>query len=267
MVEPCIWCPSQQGNSLEHVAPEALGCPPEFVLTSGVCLRCNNKNGGLDRALLLPFEFMTVVKGILRKKGKLPTIDGYASLASSYDDNGPALYINRERHKILAPNGKWLRGTSATDPITSFDTQPNADGTVEIKLQQQLRFDRKAVRGLFKIAIETVAFFEGVEAAKATELADARDFVTKGRGQFRSIIMLDQNPSYESYFAPSCSKDGFARVCGMTILGIGFLCDFDPNFRGGNMLLAEMCKQGIAGQVIPNWPRSLWVQNNPPKMS
>jgi hypothetical protein len=51
----------------------------------------------------------------------------------------------------------------------------------------------------------------------------------------------------------------------MTLLGIGFACDFDPEFRDGEMLLSEMKRQSMSGQVIPNWPRRLWVENNPPQ--
>ena len=86
--EICIWCRERPGTSLEHIAPDALGCPPDFVLTKGVCTECNQKNGQLDRALLTPFEIMTVMKGIPRKKGKKPTVDGFASFASGYDANG-----------------------------------------------------------------------------------------------------------------------------------------------------------------------------------
>lgn len=250
------------GNSFEHIAPDALGCPSDFVLTQGVCASCNNKNGLLDQALLRPFEIVTVMKGIPRKKGRKPTVDGFSSFASGYDKNGPVFYINREKHQVLTPSGRLLKGTTADDPIKNARFEPQPDGTVQISYDQELRFDRKAVRGLFKIAIEAIAFFEGLDAARDPALEAVKQFVQKGAGNFRVTLMADQNPSYESYFAPCCIKEGYERVCGMTILGIGFLCDFDPEFAGGRMLLAESAKLGIPAQVIPNWPKSLWNENN-----
>lgn len=262
--DTCIWCDRSPAESLEHIAPDALGCPPEFVLTSGVCAKCNNKSGRLDRALLTPFEIITVMKGIPRKKGKKPTVDGFSTFSSGYDENGPVLYINREKHPVQTPTGKWLPGVKADDPIKDAKFEHRPDGTVHISYNQQLRFDRKAVRGLFKIAVEAIAFFEGLEAARSPELDPVRNFVLKGGGRFRAIMMPDQNSTYESYFSPCARKEGYARVCGMTLLGIGFLCDFDPEFKGGEMLLAEMRRQSVSGQVIPNWPHQLWVENNPP---
>jgi hypothetical protein len=262
--ETCIWCGEVPANSLEHIAPDALGCPTEFVLPVGVCARCNQKNGRVDRALLTPYEIITVIKGIPRKKGKRPTVDGYSSFSSGYDGNGPVLYINREKHAVQTPDGKWLQGTNANDPIKDTKWELLPDGMVDISYKQELRFDRKAVRGLFKIAVEAIALFEGLEAARDPNLAPAKRFVMDGGGNFRAIIMPDKNPAYESYFGPCYAKEGYSRVYWMTLLGIGFACDFDPEFRGGKMLLEEIRRQSLGGQVIPNWPRRLWQENNPP---
>lgn len=262
MNDLCIWCAQRAGTSLEHIVPDALGCPTEFVLKRGVCTRCNQRNGKLDRALLVPFEIVTVLKGVPRKRGKNPTVDGFSSISSGYDANGPAFYINREKHPILAPNGKWLGAATASDPIKNAKWEERPDGTAQISYEQELRFDRKAVRGLFKIAVEAIAFFEGLDAARLSALDQVKRFILEGAGNFRAIITPDQNPTYESYFAPSFAKDGFDRVVGVTILGVGFVCDFDPNFRGGAMLLAEAKKQSLQAQVIPNWPRDLWQKNN-----
>lgn len=182
--ETCIWCGGSPAASLEHIAPDALGCPEDFVLTKGVCSRCNHRNGRLDRALLTPFEIMTVPKGVPRKRGKKPTIDGSASIFSDYDENGPVIYMNHETIPIDLPNGKRLSGVNAANPIRNFEMENQNDGKVKLSYDQELRFDRKAVRGLFRIAVETVAFFEGLSAARAPDLTSARRFVTDGVGNF-----------------------------------------------------------------------------------
>lgn len=260
--QTCIWCGGAPADSLEHIAPEALGCPPNFVLPRGVCTKCNQRNGRLDRALLTPFEIVTVLKGIPRKKGKRPTVDGFSSLSSSYNEDGPIFYINREKYSVQIPGGKQLGGVNANDPIVNAAIKNYPDGTAEVSYKQELRFDRKAVRGLFKIAVEAIAFFEGLDAARDTALNGVKHFVTEGAGQFKAIIMVDQNSIYDSYFAPCAGRAGFSRVYGMTILGIGFLCDFDSEFKGGAMLLEEAKKQSVSAQIIPNWPRTLWAENN-----
>jgi hypothetical protein len=260
----CIWCGSDEAKSLEHIVPEALGCPDDFILREGVCAKCNHKNGRLDRALLTPYEIITVMKGIPRKKGKRPTVDGYATISSDYDENGPAFYINREKYAVETPSGRKLVGSRADDPIRDLEWQKNPDGTVKVSYKQEMRFDRQAVRGLFKIAVESIAFFEGLDAAHDSSLSAVKNFVLYGKGDFRAIMMVDQNPAYESYFSPCFLKDGIGRIHGMTLLGIGFACDFDADFRGGRILLEEMRKQSMQRQVVPNWPHQLWTKNNPP---
>jgi hypothetical protein len=217
----------------------------------------------LDRALLVPFEIITVLKGVRRKKGRRPTIDGFSSIASRYDENGPAIYINRETYSVTTPSGRRLKGTTKSDPISEFRLTHLPGGVGNIQFNQELRFGLEAVRGLFKIAVESVAFFEGLEAARNPELDLVKAFVTKGSGNFRALLMPDPNPGYESYFGPCFRAEDGSRAVGMTILGIGFICDFESDFRTGRLVLAEMSRQGLSGQVIPNWPKSLWLANNP----
>jgi hypothetical protein len=258
----CIWCPSTNAKSLEHIAPESLGCPAEFVLREGVCENCNGRLGRLDRALLVPFEIITVMKGIPRKKGRRPTVDGFSSISSGYDENGPRFQINREKYDITPEGGKRLKGITKNDPITEFRVKNLGDGRAQISYNQELRFGREAVRGIFKIAIESIAFFEGLDAARDPELDAVKAFVTQGTGDFRVIMVPDPNPAYESYFAQIWRSEEGHRGVGMTILGIGFLCGFDPEFGAIPRLLEAAKQEGIAGQVIPNWPKNLWRKNN-----
>ncbi len=258
----CIWCPSHEARSLEHIAPDSLGCPPEFVLREGVCEDCNRRHGRLDRALLVPFEIITVVKGIPRKKGKRPTVDGFSSISSSYDENGPRFHINREKFDIAPEGGKRLKGITKDDPISGFRVTNLDDGKTQITYNQELRFGRDAVRGLFKIAIESIAYFEGLDAARDPDLDAVKAFVTKGTGDFRAMLMPDPSEAYESYFVPCFRSEKGRRAVGMTVLGIGFVCDFDPEFRLISQLLHAAKLEGIHGQVIPNWPKNLWRKNN-----
>lgn len=264
--ECCIWCGESRISSLEHIVPEALGCPAGFVLAKGVCAGCNNRNGKLDRALLTPFEIMTVLKGVTRKRGRRPTVNGFRSFSSTYDENGPVFFMNREKYSIDIAGGNPLPGLTADDPIKDFKVSHNSDGSATLSYNQELRFDRQSVRGLFKIAVEAIAHFEGLEAARDPSLSAVKQFVRAGQGDFRALLTPDQNTKYESYFGPChVSQDGI-RVYGMTLLGIGFLCDFDPAFGCGAALLAEAGNQKMQTHVVPNWPREVWLRNNAPSI-
>lgn len=260
--ETCIWCLKSDDISLEHIVPESLGCPESFLLKSGVCPSCNNRFGRLDRALLTPFEIITVLLGVPRKKGKKPTVDGYSSFASDYDENGPAIYINRERFEIKTPTGRVLKGTNSNDPIRDFAYEILPNRKMRTSYNQELRFDKNSVRALFKIALESIAFFESLEIAREKRYDPVRKFMLTGAGDYRAIIMPDANNEHSSYFSPRNTKEGYSDMVGMTILGVGFICDFDPIFRGGKMIMEEAQRQELQAQVIPNYPKSLWKKNN-----
>jgi len=241
----CLWCGSTPAVSLEHILPDALGCPPDFVLNEGVCKKCNFANGKLDRAVLKPFELITVVKGSPRKKGKRPTVDGFSTVSSGYDENGPTIFINREGRSIKLPNGKYLGPHNSQDPFQNFKHELLPSGQVKISYSQRLELTRAGVRGLFKIALESVAFFEGLAVALSPEFDGIRRFVRCDEGSFMVVMVADPSKAYDHYFAPSFSKSGFARMVGMTILGVGFACDFSPDGSGAKLFIENAKAQGI----------------------
>lgn len=261
--DTCIWCAKQPGRSLEHIVPDALGCPPEFVLTQGVCADCNHRNGKLDRALLTPFEIQTVINGVPRKGGRKPTVDGFRSFSSGYDANGLTIFMNRERHPVQLPNGKWLQGTYSDDPIFDASIEPQPDGTARVKFSYQMRFDRKSVRCLFKICVESIAFFEGFEAARDPIFNPIKHFVLEGGGNYKAAMQPSSNSPHELYITPMFSEKELHRSCHISLHGVDILCDFHPKFLNGKQFVEDVkTASSAAVQVIPNWPRDLWVKNN-----
>lgn len=87
-VKPCcLWCGSEEFRpSIEHILPEALACPPGFVLRDCVCRPCNNGLAHIDQALLKKFELVTFIKGVRRKKGKPPSVVSWPSLRGRHSD-------------------------------------------------------------------------------------------------------------------------------------------------------------------------------------
>lgn len=246
----CIWCESTPADSWEHIIPEALGCPPALILSSGVCRACNHANGRLDRALLKPFELMTVVRGIPRKKGKRPSIDGYSTISSDYRNSGLKLYINREKYAIDTPSGKKLGPTSAIDHFHDVTLEKLPGGRAKLEIKQRLQFDRKAVRGLFKIALESIALHQGAEAALDAAFDGVRRYVRYDEGNYSAVMTIGD--PYDAYLSNPWSKDGRPPIIGMSILKVGFLCDFDPEFAGGMELMAAASQMGEGSFRLPN---------------
>jgi hypothetical protein len=65
----CIWCLRENSSrAIEHIIPDALGCPEEFVLTAGVvCEKCNNRLGQVDQAVIADLEISAFQAGVPRK--------------------------------------------------------------------------------------------------------------------------------------------------------------------------------------------------------
>lgn len=237
-------------RSLEHILPESLGCPKDFVLKNGVCLRCNNKNSKLDRALLKPFELITVMKGIPRKRGRAPTIDGFSTLSSTHGPSGAEIFFNRERFSVTTPSGKRLGPASAKDEVRKFEVKHVNGNQVNVSIQMQLRFGRQAVRGLFKAALESVAYYCGLDSVSGKEFEAVRDFVQRDKGSFQ-ILMMPGGP-FDFHVDVPVSKNGRPFVVGMTILGVSFICDFDPSFAAGEELEVAAREFGYGTGRLPD---------------
>lgn len=248
----CIWCGSSPADSLEHIVPDSLGCPEHFVLRRGVCAECNRKNGKLDRSLLKPFEIMTVINGIRRKGGKRPTVDGLATMSSGYDENGPAFFINREKFAVRTPGGKMLAPTSKLDEIEDVEITHLGESKVNLTIRQRLLFDRKAVRGLFKIALETIAYHEGLESVAHSGFDHVRKFVMEDAGNLAALMMY--GGPFNSYITNRFTNDRGEVMVPITIMQIGFVCDFDASFKNGRNIAAISNLSGGGSQKVPNWP-------------
>jgi hypothetical protein len=98
----CIWCLNESTvNHVEHIVPEALGCPDNFVLTNEeVCIKCNNGLGHIDQAVIDDFDFPAFMAGIPRKGGKPPIISSRGNVKGAVEPNGPGISFNMEKHAV-----------------------------------------------------------------------------------------------------------------------------------------------------------------------
>jgi hypothetical protein len=244
---PCIWCGAAKFKpSLEHILPEALGCPPGFILSNDVCSKCNNGFGHLDRALLRQFELLTFLGNVPRKRGKPPSLDSWSSILGRYTKSGPELHINGGPGPAEA-FGRTLKPAQATKDLENLSFQA-AGGLATVKFSQRFGDDPKFVRALYKVAFGLAVYWLGPAIASMPEMAAVKKFVRKGRGGF-SAVLVGASSSQDHYFQPPYrGEDSSYLAVGMRIFGIDFVVDFDPQQR----LTAKM-KDLLTVQGHQNW--------------
>lgn len=250
----CIWCLEHKPSTLEHIFPESLGCPRWLVLEEGVCGKCNNGFGNLDQALLKPFEPITVLLQIPRKGGKPPTIDQHASFMSLHSPVGPQIYINREKYKIAGDLPRTLAGTNAGDSIIKFEHSITLNGKQNLRMDFAFRFDRKAVRSLFKTALELIAFNAGHQAACDEIFDPIRLFVRRNKGDFLAVQGVGKIRDINSDGFPVAADldhNGHGTVK-FEILGLAFECDFDPSAKNAKRCHAVDDFSKSRNALLPN---------------
>lgn len=150
-MDTCIWCKKKSNTgSIEHIIPEALGCPDGFYLKDGaVCRRCNNGLAYLDKAVVDEFDILAFWSGVPRKKKKSPVVNSRGNFLGQYLQGNKTLFVNMDREPItieghrIAGYGKSKRNIKA-----SFDVVG-----IKAKVSFTVKFgdNPKFVRGILKI--------------------------------------------------------------------------------------------------------------------
>lgn len=239
----CIWCGSEEFQpSLEHILPEALACPPGFVLTDCVCRRCNNGLAHIDQALLKQFELMTFIKGVRRKKGKPPTVESWPSLRGRHGDKGTELMINAGPGRVDAW-GKSLLPANNSHGIA--DARMDVDGHVaKVTFTQAFGDDPKFIRALYKVALSSLAHWLGPSYARSRNLEGVRKFVLTGEGSFGVILFPSQEVTGHKFPPPFSDKMNAVLGMAFTIFGIEFIVDFLPDQKAMRRLHSGLVMQG-----------------------
>src|SRR5712671_5298872 len=110
MENRCIWCKCLSDRTpREHIVPESIGGPTDFVLINGaVCRSCNNTLARLDKALADEFDFMAFGAGVPRKGGKPPVIKSRGNFVATQDEGKTVLSINMDPAPREAHDGTTL---------------------------------------------------------------------------------------------------------------------------------------------------------------
>ena len=90
------WCRTlNSSTALEHIVPEALGCPRQLVFSDGtICQRCNNTLGHVDKAVIDDFDVVTFWYGVERKGFGNPSILSRGNLTCHYAKGEKLITLN-----------------------------------------------------------------------------------------------------------------------------------------------------------------------------
>jgi len=250
----CIWClgPAENGHD-EHIFPEAIGCPPGFVLPgSVVCRKCNNALGHLDKAVSDEFDFLAFLSAVPRKKGRPPIINSRGNVLGSIEATVPTLTFNMEKHPIAAHDGSTLapfRGTRR-----NIRAQLSREGNVgKISFDVTFGDNPKFIRGLTKIAYSSLAYFLGSDAARQPSFAAVRQFVIGGHGSRHVLLSQAGDKEYRLSARAPYAHDSGGYVAGFRIAQIDFLVDLTEEESLLPIVEAKMREEyGDAGwSVLP----------------
>jgi hypothetical protein len=240
----CIWCKKDFPKlSLEHGIPEALACPPELELRNVACPKCNNDLSRVDKALIKSFEMITVMYGVPRKKGRPPVIASWRPIRSEHRADGPHVYINGGPG-VVSAMGKPLHPANKSTGVSNIWASPE---TGKLGFSWEMGNDPRFIPALFKIGLNVVAKVYGPETAASDTYDHIRAFVLlePAAPDLTAALHTDvaHSPLTSATFLTKPSR--FYPMCQITILGVTFLIDLDPDqksltdIRGAATLMGD----------------------------
>ncbi len=239
----CIWClqSTRPGLGVEHIIPEALGCPKGFVLPSNVvCTKCNNGLSDLDTAVIDEFDFLAFLAGVPRKRGRAPAIRSRGNVVGTVEADEPTISFNMGSTACRGPNGEHLSGYRGGARNVRAQFAKLEGGKASVSFDIQFGQSRKFVRGLLKIAFSSFAYFCGAEIARSEAFMPIRDFVRGGKGQRHALMQFgDDEPFANRVWAPQQTRSG--EYCITFRIGKAeFLVDLSPNESSLEMLRTKV---------------------------
>jgi hypothetical protein len=238
----CIWCKrTSQPRSVEHIIPEAIACPPGFVLQNGeVCRGCNNRLAVLDRVIAQEFDLVTFWYGVPRKRGRPPQIDSRGNFTARVNGRRPEI-------KFIPKPRRRSRRNVSTD--VTFQEQIG-----EITVGARMGEDPRFVRAILKIALSAVAYFNPRGAADS-RFDEVRDFVTMGKGTRRIVWWAATDKEYRHYVHHPFLVDSDLVWIFMRLGPMEFAVDLSEGMQLLERLVAEVDKaRGGRYTVLPPIP-------------
>lgn len=255
----CIWCLAENAEpSLEHIIPEALGCPPDFVLQDGVvCKACNNNLAHLDRAVIDDFDMQAYLANVRRKRGRPAVVRGRGNLVATRGSNGPEISINMDCQAVLAHDGSPL-GAFGKSKRNVKATLSRRGKIGKVCFSTVFGEDPKFARGITKIAFSSFAYFMGPEMALPEKFNAVRAFVCDGIGQRPILMTAGEDPRYSNRAWPPYQSENGEYVVPLRLATAEFLIDLSPALSSSALFEAELAKTTES----KNWT---WIPAQPRK--
>lgn len=186
----CIFCKNRTSKNTppEHIIPESLGCPSEFVLRkSEVCQCCNNTVlAHLDAELNDTFGLFKISSVPRNKKGKSSSV----LVSNFYAENKKGhinIHLNFYNKPVRLLNGKILCPMRKSSYAIK-DKFHIVGSMAEINFVSPLVRLKKTIRGLYKIAFGALCYFKGHEYVLDPIFDEARNFIISGTGKKTLLI-------------------------------------------------------------------------------
>jgi hypothetical protein len=212
-----------------------------------VCRRCNRCLGKLDSYLIHQCGFLrTLWNRTGTKSGKSATAERPGMFAYR-GPHGPQLVLNSTRRPVIAPGGHTAT-PSSSHPLAVNVTDFKLRGAIgEVSFVQRMRFNKKVMRAIHKIAFELLCFQKGRALVLEEHFDDLREYILKGKGN-RSLIMT-MSATVSELGTPSFGlehRDGWPGWIAKIQLGSTFWVDLTP----GNAFvtgadIAELHRNGM----------------------
>lgn len=248
-MQKCIWCLKDVvKENVEHIIPEALACPDRFHLVGCICERCNNNLGHLDQSVADDFDIPLFMADVPRKKGRRPMVSNRGNAVAKHTDEGPIFLINMENHQVQGAHNTHLNkfGSSKRNIRADF----KVDGkSATVKFTTTLGESPKFVRGIYKIAFSSLAYFIGAEEALNPKYNAVRDFVRKGKGDRKIILIASEDKNYRhEVWPPYKSEETDEYAIAFRLGVVEFAVDLTPDMSLFPSLLSR-----LADSNIQNW--------------
>ena len=207
----CIFCLIDTGlEPVEHIVSEGLVGHQPFEVKIGsiiaeprrylllekgeVCACCNNKLGRLDAYLQAQLGFLrTYYNPVGTKSGKAASAHR-PGMYSQHRADGPHIFLNTGDRPITAPDGTRI-APAGSDQLAVRVKDFKIEGSLAtMTIQQPIRFSKRFVRALHKIAFELLCFQEGADFVLDLQYGPIRRYILKGQGS-RVIVLTRSAPA------------------------------------------------------------------------
>lgn len=230
-VRHCIWCqkPTTDREPPEHIVPQAIGCPEDFVLRNGeVCASCNHGLGHLDQALVHDLEVYAVMAGVPSRKGRSMRVSGYGNVRAETVGNRLNYYFNMDSSPIHIRPGTVLPGFRGR-PRDVKARMKAEGGKAEITFDLEFGASPKVARALVKLGAEYLCWVLGPQKASSIIEGSVADFVVHGKG-YRPLILFDPDESkYEHAFGNIFQTPEGHHSCAFRLAHTHVMVDLTPD--------------------------------------